>query len=158
MASLREILCEYPIKISIPDNTQLTWYLIQIPDTQPDPTRPKIFFQYPNPTRPEVEKPYPSDPGRGQNDERCKLLEMRQQISFAGTKSSAKRPKTILTNMFCNLHKYNLYKHDFAIYTIQFCNFPIYLSIYTICNSGNFLPLAANPAPNRFHKIFFLIF
>ena len=81
---------------------------------------------------------------------------MRQQISFAGTKSSAKRPKTILTNMFCNLHKYNLYKHDFAIYTIQFCNFPIYLSIYTICNSGNFLPLAAIPAPNR--KIFNVVF
>ena len=36
--------------------------MIQIPDTQPDPTRPEIIFQYPNPTQPEVEKPYPSDP------------------------------------------------------------------------------------------------
>ena len=34
---MREILGEYPIKISIPHNTQLTWYLIQIPDTRPDP-------------------------------------------------------------------------------------------------------------------------
>ena len=61
MASLREILCEYPIKISIPDNTRWTWYLIKKPDTQPDPTQ-NIF------SIPELEltlswKPYPSDPG-----------------------------------------------------------------------------------------------
>ena len=39
--TIREILGEYSIKISKPDNTQLTWYFIKIPDTQPDP---KYFF------------------------------------------------------------------------------------------------------------------
>ena len=49
-----EILGQYPIKISIPHNTQLTWYLIQIPDTQPDP---KYFFNTRTQPDPKLKNP-----------------------------------------------------------------------------------------------------
>ena len=55
---MREILGEFPIKIIIPDNTQLNWYLIQIPGTQPDPTQ--NIFSIPEPD-PKLKNP--SDPG-----------------------------------------------------------------------------------------------
>ena len=46
-----EILGQYPIEISIHDNTRLTWYLIQILATQPKPTQtdPKLI----NPSDPD---------------------------------------------------------------------------------------------------------